>query len=147
MDNKQEIANNILVKLFNQILFSEEQTLRQKIGNDLSMKDIHIIEAIDVCKNQFTAGSVAKQLNITLGTLTIAINRLVTKGYVVRKRVSDDKRKVQLSLTEKGIEVNKIHQNFHRQMADNVLKDLNKTEQDILIHTLNKISEIFAIKE
>ncbi len=147
MDNQQDIVNNILVKLFNQILFSEEQTLKERIGNDLSLKDIHIIEAIDLCSEQSTAGSVAKQLNITLGTLTIAINRLVVKGYVVRQRDSEDKRKVQLALTQKGIQVNQIHQNFHKQMVDKVLNNLNSEEQKILVNALEKISEIFSLKD
>lgn len=48
-----------------------------------------------------TTSEVAKELSITVGTLTTAINKLVKKGYVERIRSEDDRRVVKLGLTKK----------------------------------------------
>ena len=60
---------------------------------------MHTIEAIGMYKK--TTTEVAKELSITVGTLTIAINRLVKKEYVERIRSEDDRRVVKLGLTKK----------------------------------------------
>ena len=45
--------------------------------------------------------AVAKSLSVTVGTLTIAMNHLVKKGYVERRRSEEDRRVVLVSLSEK----------------------------------------------
>ena len=46
--------------------------------------------------------SIAKELSVTVGTLTIAMNSLVKKGYVKRERGEEDRRVVYISLSDKG---------------------------------------------
>lgn len=147
MNKNEDIVNNVLVNLFNGILFTEEKNLKQKLGNTLSMKDIHILSAIDKCKTDATAGNVAKNLYITLGTLTTAIDKLVDKGYVIRQKGAQDRRKIYLVLTDEGRRVNLVHENFHKGMAEEVLKELTANEQEILIETLKKIEHIFELKD
>ena len=48
--------------------------------------------------------TVARELNVTVGTLTIAVNNLVKKGYIQRMRSQEDRRVVLISLTEQGEE-------------------------------------------
>lgn len=96
-----ERINSLLVDVFNDILVIEESELKKSRFNDLSITEMHTIEAIGMYKKK-TTSEVAKELSITVGTLTIAINRLVKKGYVERIRSEDDRRVVKLSLTKKG---------------------------------------------
>ncbi len=145
MQSNEDIVNGILVDLFNKVLFSEEKTLKSKLGNELSLKDIHIIEAIDRCSGDATTGNVGKCLNITLGTLTTAIDKLVEKGYVLRKKDNQDRRKIYLKLTEKGNHVNHVHSLFHKKMAESVINELTINEQNVLVTALNKIRDIFDI--
>ena len=51
---------------------------------------------------------------MTVGTLTIAINHLVKKGYVERSRSEEDRRVVLVSLSEKGEKAYFHHRMFHR---------------------------------
>ena len=47
--------------------------------------------------------SIARELSVTVGTLTIAMNSLVKKGYVERRsRGLEDQRVVYISLSGKG---------------------------------------------
>lgn len=89
-----------MVDIFNDILTIEETALKKGAFSDLSVKEMHTIEAIGMYQPR-TMTEVAQDLKITVGTLTTAINRLVKKGYVERNRIEDDRRIVQVQLTKK----------------------------------------------
>ena len=101
MTNTQELLNKLLVQLFNDILHIEENSLKNIDLIDLSMTEIHTIEAIGI-KDAKTMGEIAHDLRITVGTLSAAITKLIKKGYVERKRTEEDRRVVLVSLTSKG---------------------------------------------
>ena len=87
--------------------------------------------------------SVAKSLSVTVGTLTLAVNALVKKGYVARVRSEADRRVVLLSLTEKGEKAYYHHEKFHRDMVDAVIGLLSPEEQVVLAKALTNLSEFF----
>ena len=101
MTNTQELLNKLLVQLFNDILHIEENSLKNIDLMDLSMTEIHTIEAVGI-KDAKTMGEIAHDLRITVGTLSAAITKLIKKGYVERKRTEEDRRVVLLSLKSKG---------------------------------------------
>ena len=100
MDTYQTI-NDVLVRLFREIMDQEQKAIITEQFRDITNNDMHIIEAIGI-EEPRNMSSVAKSLSVTVGTLTIAVNALVKKGYVDRVRSEADRRVVLLSLTEKG---------------------------------------------
>lgn len=141
-ENSRKIINDIIVELFKNILTIEERSLRNRVIRDLSMTEIHTIEAIG--KGSYkTMSEIAEALNITMGTLTISINRLESKDYVYRSKDPNDRRVVLASLTKKGELVDKIHKNFHDEMIDHVMVDLKLDEDQALINALKNINEFF----
>lgn len=134
--------NEVLVKLFRDITTIEERAIRTGEYQDVTVNDIHVIEAIgmDTPKNMT---SVAKELEVTTGTLTISVNGLVKKGYVNRIRSEEDRRVVLISLSEKGIRAYLHHQQFHQRMIDNVLEALSEEEQRVLEQALVRINRFF----
>lgn len=139
MDNS---LNHILVKMFNDILKIEEQVLINEEYKDISITDMHIIEAIgyDSSRNMT---SVAKDLGITVGTLTIAINNLVKKDYVKRTRSQKDRRVVLICLTPKGQKAYKHHEKFHEDMIDEIKSQMTDEEEKVLLKMLNSIYNYF----
>ena len=131
MEPNLETVNDYLVSVFNDILTIEESELKKSQFNDLSITEMHTIEAIGMYKKK-TSSEVAKELSITVGTLTVAINNLVKKGYVERLRSEDDRRVVKLGLTKKGKLLFRVHQHFHREMVKNILKGMEQEEQALL---------------
>lgn len=87
--------------------------------------------------------TVARTLSVTVGTLTIAINNLVKKGYVERIRSQEDRRVVLISLSEKGVKAYKHHRAFHDKMVLSVLKDLDSEETKALTNALVKLQKFF----
>lgn len=91
------------------------------------------------CIEKKTTSEVAKELSITVGTLTIAINKLVKKDYVERIRSEDDRRVVKLGLTKKGKLLFRVHQHFHREMVKNILNGMEKPEEEALLKALKNL--------
>lgn len=107
---------------------------------------MHTIDAIGMYKKKTTT-EVARELLVTVGTLTTSINRLVKKGYVERIRSEDDRRVVKLGLTKTGRLVFRVHQHFHLEMVKSAIKDLNTEEQEVFRKALaNLYSYLEEIK-
>jgi len=136
------VLNELLVELFNDILMIEQQALKSKEFNDLSITEIHTIEAIGMYGDK-TMSEVAEKLNITVGTLTVAVNNLEKKGYVERKRSEEDRRIVYVHLTNKGKLAYRMHEKFHSAMINQVIEGLTEEEEKILISSLEKLNNFF----
>jgi DNA-binding MarR family transcriptional regulator len=142
---KYKVANELLVKIFNDILEIEEVALRNGEFSDLSVREMHVIDAIG-SKDQRMMTEVAKDLNITVGTLTTAVNKLITKGYVERKRIEEDRRVVMVTITENGVKAKEVHSAFHREMVNEAMADQNEDELEILLASLDKLNKYFKNK-
>jgi DNA-binding MarR family transcriptional regulator len=139
------IVNEILVDLFNDILSIEQSALQSGALNDISVTEIHTIEAIGMYVPR-SMSEVASDLNITVGTLTTAINNLVKKGYVERSRIEEDRRIVLVNLTKKGKLAFRVHKKFHSDMVKETIEDLDDEEERVLTKALGKLNEFFKAK-
>lgn len=140
-DRVKKTLNDLLVDMFNHILVLEERNLVAR-GVPLSMSEVHTLENISKSETK-TMSDVARRALVTQGTLTVAINRLVKKGYCARYKDEEDKRIVRLSLTQRALDVLKIHDAFHENMIDTFIHDLKVDEDTNLIISLEKIMEYF----
>ncbi|KFZ26029.1 MAG: HTH-type transcriptional regulator Hpr [Candidatus Izimaplasma bacterium HR2] len=144
MSTAKKVINELLVEVFNHILSIEGSKLKER-GVKISMNEMHVLEAIQ--KTDYPAMSnIARRLRVTVGTLTTSVNRLVEKGYATRKREEEDKRKVIISLTNKAREALKIHEEFHEEMLDALFEDMNLAEDEVLLQSLENLSEYFKNK-
>lgn len=136
--------NDVLVKLFRNVNVIEERAMRTGEYKDVTTNDMHVIEAIGM-EGARNMTSVARSLEVTTGTLTIAINSLVKKGYVDRVRSEEDRRVVLISLSEKGRRAYLHHRRFHEQMIDSVVAELTEEEQRVLEKALAKLNHFFRV--
>ena len=135
--------NHVLVKLINEIWELEEKAIITDEFKDLTNNDMHVIEAIGLGEGR-NMSSIARQLNITVGSLTTAMNSLVNKKYVERHRCEEDRRVVFVKLTSKGIKAYHHHEDYHRQMTQAILDKLDEKELPVLMKTLDALSDFFA---
>ena len=141
MDAYEEI-NDVLVHLFNEIWELEEKAIITEEFKGISNNDMHIIEAVGLGTGR-TMSATAKKLNITAGSLTTSMNSLVNKKYVVRERSEADRRVVYIRLTDRGVRAYNHHKNYHRQMTDAVIKNLEPDEIGVLTKALDNLSGFF----
>ena len=144
-DDTRKIINDIIVDLFKNILMIEETSLKSRGIKDLSLTEVHAIEAVGNNGGK-RMSKLASDLGISLGTLTSTMDKLEKKNYAQRIRSEKDKRVVIARLTNKGELVYKIHRNFHDEMIENLMIDLKLKEDKDLIHILKNINK-FLLKE
>ena len=137
------MINHVLVNLINEIWELEEKAIITEEFKDLTNNDMHVIEAIGLGAGN-NMSSIAKKLNITVGSLTTAVNNLVNKNYVERSRSKEDRRVVYVKLTEKGINAYHHHEDYHRQMTQAIIDKLDKEELPVLMKTLDALTEFFT---
>lgn len=145
MDNIKRI-DDILVGLFNTVLKMEETALKETGETDLSVKEIHTLASLDVRKSK-TMSEAAADLRISMGTLTVSINKLVKKGYVERLRTERDRRIVRIKLTDKGQEAIRAHEEFHEQMIGKAVSALSDKEMERFIISLEGINKFLELQE
>ena len=138
--------NDILVNLINEIWRLEEKAIITEEFKDISNNDMHVIEAIGLGEGN-NMSTIAKKLNVTVGTLTTAMNSLVNKKYVSRERSEKDRRVVFVKLTEKGEAAYRHHENYHKQMTQAILDKLTEDEIPVLVKTLDGLSGFFKGEE
>lgn len=136
--DRDEQLKKILTDVINHGQDREKREVITDAFQDISLNDMHILEhvGIDSAKNM---SAVAKQLHVTTGTLTIAVNNLVKKGYLARERSEKDRRVVLISLTTKGIKAYQHHERFHNKMMEQLVGTFEPEELTILLKALKKL--------
>jgi DNA-binding MarR family transcriptional regulator len=144
MDKTFNVLNELMVDIFNDILTIEQTALQAGSFNDISVTEIHTIEAIGMYRTR-NMSEVAATLGITVGTLSVAINNLVKKNYVERKRTDIDRRVVHIQLTKRGRLAFRIHEKFHSDMIKATIHGLTDEENVILVKSLAHLNDFFKI--
>ncbi|MBO8433957.1 MAG: MarR family transcriptional regulator [Tyzzerella sp.] len=139
MEETLAVINKLLVEVFNDILLIEESALKSGQFNDVSVTEMHTIEEIGMYEPK-SMSEIAKKLKITVGTLTVAINNLVKKGYCERYRSENDRRVVKVGLTKKGRLLYRVHEKFHTDMVKTAIANLSAEEDIALRKALENLS-------
>lgn len=142
---QEQYFNGFFVHIFNRILALEERALNKVGAKDLSVKELHVLEAVSnlVAAGRNTMTNVADELAIRVSSLTTAVNTLVRKGYLQREGVPGDRRVIQLRLTEKGQQANQMHSRFHHEMIQSIGAQLSELELDVLVQSLKSLEGFF----
>jgi DNA-binding MarR family transcriptional regulator len=147
MDELTNQLNNLLVDTFRTILKVEEQMLQKHPYLDLSISEMHLIESVGKGGGEgLTISSIAEDLSISLPSVTVAINKLQTKGFVEKARGETDSRMVYVKLTRNGRRVNALHQSFHEAMVHNITADMDEAEKEALVRGVAKLNVFFKDK-
>lgn len=142
MGDEYKVINHVLVNLINEIWKLEGEAIITEEFKDITNNDMHVIEAVGLGKGS-NMSSTAKKLNVTVGTLTIAMNNLVKKKYVERSRSEKDRRVVIVRLTDRGVAAYRHHEDYHRRMTQAILEKLDESELPVLMKMLDAVTDFF----
>ena len=147
MDKFANELNELLVETFQSVLKVEEQMLKSASNINLTISELHLLESVGKSDEKGkTISDIAEDLDITLPSVTIAINKLVKKGYVEKVRCENDGRVVYVTLTKLGHKVDSAHQYFHRQMVRQVTKELSEDEKLVMLKGITALNGFFKKK-
>ncbi len=143
MEEAYKKINHALVNLIHQIWDQEGKAIITEEFKDLTNNDMHVIEAVGLGEGK-NMSSIARELKITVGSLTTSMNSLVKKQYVERNRSKEDRRVVFVRLTEKGQKAYLHHEEYHRRMVQTILERLDEDELSVLLKTLDALTGFFS---
>ena len=136
----EEQLNEVIVDTYRSILRVEENILKRSDQTDLSISEIHMLEAVGKGQDRRrTISELAEVLNITLPSVTVAINKLMKKGYVEKVRGEEDGRIVYVSLTRQGRRIDSAHRYFHESMVRSIIRDMTESEMQALYKGVMKL--------
>lgn len=143
----EEQLNDLIVDAYRSILKVEETILKRSDNIDLSINEMHMLEAVGKGKNKpKTISEIAEDLGITLPSVTVAINKLVKKGYVEKLRGEEDGRIVYVTLTKQGKKIDSVHRYFHESMVRSIISGMSEQEQQVLYQGILKL-DLFLKKK
>lgn len=143
MDKALETINSELVWIFDNVLHIEAVSVAEEYDGRLSMTEVHTIAAIGTGDHR-SMGEVASTLHITVGTLTVAINNLVKKGYARRYKSEKDRRIVRVGLTKQGKKVYYIHEKFHTDMVNAMTEGISGDDMGVLARIMSNLDNFVA---
>lgn len=135
-------VNDLLVETFNSILRVEENVVRNRLTEGLTISEVHTIHAIGL-HGSSPMNVIAARLDVTFATCTTAVGKLVAKGFAERSRSDADRRQVLVSLTKEGRQAYRVHELFHKEMVDAAFADLTEEEEAVLVRALTKVKDFF----
>ncbi|MDD9138033.1 MULTISPECIES: MarR family winged helix-turn-helix transcriptional regulator [Fructobacillus] len=131
-------ASQTLVDLIANIAWVEEGALKQGPFSALTVRDVHTIYAISMYEEK-TASQLAKAVHLSPSAMTTAIDRLVQKGYVERRRSKTDRRVVKLGLTHQGRILYRAHRAFHMQLTKAMFTGFSEDAAEVLEKALGNL--------
>lgn len=141
-DDYKTMVNDLLVEVFFDVLKLEQKAIASLGPTPLTMSEMHILEAVGKASSQ-QMGEVARRLRITLPTLTVSVNRLVEKGFLDRKRARQDRRRVEIALTENGVAAYEAHERFHSRLVQSMFEELDLEHRPALLEGLSQLDRFF----
>ena len=121
-----------------------EQTLQKKIaGNfkELSKNQPMVIKIIGM-EGEVMPSTIGKYTGMEKSSLTRMVDNLEKKGIVYRKTDPDDRRKVLVSLTEKGMRYYNYLTKITAEMADEILKFVDEQDVEEFVQSLETMVRI-----
>jgi DNA-binding MarR family transcriptional regulator len=91
-------------------------------------------------ENYLTMTDISKKMGHSTAAATGLVDRLEKLGYVQRLHASEDRRKVMVQITRKGIDlVDRMREDITGSLVD-LMSDLDKDEQAALLNSYGKLS-------
>ncbi len=132
------------LKIFLLAQKSEESAIRQlKTGSDLSVSEMHTLVAIGR-QSPKPMSEVASELMISVSTLSIAISKLESRGYVRRIKSEEDRRVVRVTLSAKGRHALDEHERFYFDLISAYMKDMTEEEKKEAVYTLDHVQRLLT---
>ncbi|MEN9285107.1 MAG: hypothetical protein RLZZ179_2600 [Verrucomicrobiota bacterium] len=143
IDENQTAIRKDATKLADFIMFTQRSFLLN-LSRELNKGNVSFAQffLLGYLANEsfLTMTDISRKMGHSTAAATGLVDRLEKLGYVQRLHASEDRRKVMVQITRKGIDlVERIREDIVGNLVD-LMEDLDKNEQDALLNTYGKIS-------
>jgi DNA-binding MarR family transcriptional regulator len=146
LDKFEKEFNELLIETFRDILKVEELILRRSAPR-LSLSEVHLIEAVRKGKGEaLTVSEIASLLDIAVPSATVAVNKMVRKGYITKEKSNEDGRSVIIRLTREGEKIYRLQHFIRLKLVRSAAKELTNEEKDTLLIGVRHLDRFFKEK-
>lgn len=125
-----ETASSIMAQM-------EERAFEDERFSELSMRQMLYLNTI-IRMGHPTFSDLARELKVSKPSVTANVGTLIKKGYVQKVQDHEDLRAFHITLTQKALDFDKLHQNVHKNLAHHLAAQLNPLEIEQLATLLLK---------
>ena len=148
MDRTDDIIrySDVLIALRRIIRATDLHAKRLAKETGLTPPQLLILQTLDRSGNT-TIGEVAAARNLTQATVTTIVDRMERRGLVVRQRNQQDKRKVNIVLTEEGQKILDDAPTILQDRLAEKFAKLKDWEQSYILSALQRVATIMDAEE
>ena len=134
----------MLVAVYHKILRVEEEFLQRGIGAGLTIREMHMIEYVGKAGAEGRPLSeIAEFLNVARPSVTVSVQKLEQKGFLMKNGCTQDGRVIRVTLTREGRKVYMHHMRFHILLVQELERELDEQEKSVLIRVISKLDSFF----
>ncbi|MGM0441058.1 MAG: MarR family winged helix-turn-helix transcriptional regulator [Elusimicrobiota bacterium] len=119
--------------------FKPEKVIRQY---DIGFPQVMIIKLIHISKKPPSLSRLSEKLKVSNAMITHFVDELENHGFTTRKRDTNDRRIVRVTLTAKGKKIIKDLKNYHRREIKNILTKFEAGDRKQFIKSIENIYRI-----
>lgn len=147
MNSFHALLEDMLSNAAKHTLYLDRQVLAIQKQQSLSVGDLHLIAAVgetggDGCR----VSRLARALDIAPSSASIAVDKLVKRGFVTRVRSKMDVRVVYVHLTDAGQQVYMCYRACRQDMAQELASRMTESEKRSMTSVMRKMNEYFRTK-
>ena len=125
---------------FRRIVQALRSTDRAATKANVTGAQLFVLNTLGQSKGPMSISEVAEQTRTDPSTVSVVVNRLVRKGFVHRTRSGDDARRSELTLTPRGMRIEKtLAVTVPQQGLARALDKLDRSEAEMLSDILHRI--------
>jgi len=130
-----------LMKLYPRIFFACHQRHRRdpKTRREISRHQASILDHLDPIEPTLV-GELAAHMGVTPATMSLSLDRLERQEYVVRQRDRDDRRRVNVLLTEAGVRMKEAGSVLEPDRVRALIESLKPAERRVAIQGLELLA-------
>lgn len=120
-----------------------ESQLREflRVDHDTTLPRFDVMAALHRWRDGLTMTELSRTLLISNGNATTVVNRLVKDGLVTRIHSEQDRRRITVRLTPKGLATFETVAAEHREMINNLFGDLDEDDLDAMRAVLRRLRD------
>jgi DNA-binding MarR family transcriptional regulator len=116
------------------------------IQADISQIDFAVINMLNAGE-RISCKELARMMDLSTSRCSRIVERLLRKGYVVRKPNPDDRRAIEVSLTAKGIRLKKNIENLKTQCEKRILSAIEPGDIEIVRQGIGILQRSLRIQQ
>ncbi|MDR3086114.1 MAG: MarR family transcriptional regulator [Christensenellaceae bacterium] len=129
-----------LGEIYGSIRRVEDKMLRSSVLN-ITLSELDFLDVIGgYGEKGCSIGEIAKGGKVTMPTVTVAIKKLESKGFVEKIRSDEDGRRVRVILTRMGRKTYAAHRYFHERMVRALLQEVSEDLRPTVLSALQNLS-------